>query len=133
MSAKGKTLMASLERFTQMKSHILVLAGAVAGGVLGYFVFVWLAHQGLYALAVPGGLVGLGAAFFRNKSLPVAIGCGMLALAVGLFSEWKFAPFIDGGSLGYFLLHIHQLRPVTLIMIGVGGFIGFWVPFRRGG
>ena len=116
-----------------MKNHMLVLAGAVAGGVLGYFCFVWLAHQGLYALAVPGGLVGLGAACFRNKSLPVAIGCGVMALAVGLFSEWKFSPFIKDESLGYFLLHIHELRPVTLIMIGVGGLIGFWVPLRRGG
>ena len=117
----------------QMKNHILVLAGAVAGGVLGYFGFLWLAHQGFYALAVPGGLVGVGAGCFRNKSLPVAIACGVMAVAIGLFSEWKFAPFIKDDSLGYFISDIHLLRPMTLIMIAVGGFIGFWVPSHRGG
>jgi hypothetical protein len=117
----------------QLKNHIMVLAGAVAGGVLGYFIFLWLArHQGLYALAVPGGLVGLGAGCFRNKSLPVAIACGVMAVAIGLFSEWKFAPFIKDESLAYFISHIHLLRPLTLVMVAVGGFIGFWVPFRRG-
>ena len=113
-----------------MKNHVLVLAGAAAGGVLGYFGFVWLAHEGLYALILPGALVGFGASFFHNKSLPVSIGCGVLALAVSLFSEWRFAPFIANDSLGYFLSHVHQLRPITLIMIAAGTFIGFWASFR---
>jgi hypothetical protein len=27
--------------------------------------------------------------------------------------------------------HIHQLKPITLIMIAAGAFIGFWAPFSR--
>ena len=44
-----------------MKQDCLVLLGAVIGGLLGYVVFFWLAHQGFYGLVVPGGLLGIGA------------------------------------------------------------------------
>jgi len=115
-----------------MKSWIPVLAGAVAGGVIGYFGFLWIAHQGLYALVLPGGLLGIGASLFKNRTTAMCVVCGILALGFGLVAEWRFAPFVADGGLGYFLAHIHQLRPITLLMILVGGIIGFWAPFDRG-
>lgn len=114
------------------KSELLVLLGAAVGGALGYVLFFAVARQGFYGLVLPGGLLGLGAGIFRSRSKVVAVACGLLALGLGLFTEWRFAPFVTDGSLGYFVSHVHQLRPVTLIMIGAGGLIGFWVPFRRG-
>jgi hypothetical protein len=114
-----------------MKQRALVFIGAIAGGLVGYFGFLWIARQGLYALVLPGGLVGLGAGLFPNRSKVVCVICGLLALAVGLLAEWRFAPFIKDASLGYFLTHIQQLRPITLIMIGAGAVIGFWAPFSR--
>lgn len=114
-----------------MKTNVLALAGAVIGGALGYFLFFVLVRQGFYALILPGAFVGLGAGIFRNRSLAACIACGILALAIGLFTEWKFAPFIKDPSLGYFLTHVHELRPMTLIMIAVGAGTGFWIPFRR--
>lgn len=108
----------------------LALLAAVAGGVVGHFVFLWIARQGFYALALPGALVGIGASLVPIRSVAVAVICGLLALLVGFLSEWRFAPFIADNSLAYFLAHIHQLRPVTLIMIGIGTIIGFWAPFR---
>jgi hypothetical protein len=114
-----------------MKTKLLVLIGAMVGAVVGYFGFMWLVHQGFYALVLPGGLVGLGAGLFRNDSWPLALICGALALILGFFCEWRFAPFIADHSLGYFLAHVSQLRPMTLIMIALGAGIGFWVPFRR--
>jgi len=114
-----------------MKNNFLVLAGAIAGGVAGHFIFIWLTRQGLYGLIIPGGLLGLCAGTFKTKSLPVSIVCGVMALAMGIFSEWRFAPFIADGSLGYFLSHAHQLKPATLLMILAGTAIGFWIPFRR--
>ena len=30
-----------------------------------------------------------------------------------------------------FITHLMALQPATLLMIAAGGFIGFWVPFRR--
>ena len=114
-----------------MKQTLLVLCGAVAGGILGYFAFVWVARQGFYALMLPGGLLGLGAGIAQNRSILLAAVCGLAAVALGLFSEWRFAPFIKDDSFGFFLLHAWELKPLTLLMIGVGGVIGFWVPYRR--
>jgi hypothetical protein len=114
-----------------MKRNIFALMGAAAGGLVGYFGFLWIARQGFYALVLPGGLVGVGASLFPNRSTAICTVCGVLALALGLLAEWQFAAFIQDGSWGYFITHVHQLRPITIIMIAAGGFIGFWAPFRR--
>jgi hypothetical protein len=114
-----------------MKQNSMVLLGAAVGGLLGYAAFFWLARQGLYGLILPGGLLGLGAGVFKTRSAAIAVACGVLALGLGLFTEWRFAPFVANDGLGYFLANVHQLKPVTLIMIAVGALIGFWVPYRR--
>ena len=107
-----------------MKRSVLMLVGAVAGGLLGYVGFLWIARQGFYALVLPGGLLGLGASLFAKRSTALCIVCGLLALALGVLAEWQFAPFIKDGSLGYFVTHLHQLKPITVIMIAAGAFIG---------
>ncbi len=114
------------------RNDILVLLGAAAGGLMGYVLFFGLARRGLYALAVPGGLLGLGAGVCKTPSRVVPVVCGLLALALGLFTEWRFAPLAAYAGLGYFLSYVHQLSPLTLTMIAAGTLIGFWVPFRRG-
>jgi len=114
-----------------MKQDCLVLLGAVIGGLVGYVVFFWLAHQGFYGLVVPGGLLGIGAGLFKTRLTYISVVCGLLALLLGFFTEWRFAPFAADQGLGYFVSHIHQLQPMTLIMIAAGALIGFWVPFRR--
>jgi hypothetical protein len=111
--------------------NVRALIFATIGGAAGYFIFAWLIKYGFYGLAIPGGLLGIGAASVKTKSIPLAIICGLAALALGLFIEWRFFPFVDDDSLGYFLTHIYQLRPVTLIMIAVGAAIGFYGPFSH--
>ncbi len=113
------------------KHDVAVLLGAVAGGVLGHVVFNWFVDQGFYALVIPGGLVGLGAGIIKPRSSWLAVASGLLALGAGLVTEWRFAPFLADESLPYFLAHLHQLKPITQLMIAIGGVIGFWVPFRR--
>jgi hypothetical protein len=54
------------------KSEFLVLLGAAIGGALGYVLFFWIAGQGFYGLALPGGLLGLGAGVFKCRSKMVA-------------------------------------------------------------
>src|SRR5579863_10406437 len=113
-----------------MKQLVLVVAGAVAGGALGYFAFGWLLSQGYYGLVLPGGLLGLGAGIGRNRWVSLTIVCGVAALVLGLFTQWHFF-FLDGQSnLGYFVTHLHHLSPTTLLMLAAGTAIGFWVPFR---
>lgn len=111
-------------------NNILAVLGAMIGGILGYLAFFWIARQGFYGIILPGGLAGAGAGVFKPRSRILAALCGLFALALGIFTEWRFAPFVKDSSLGFFLLHIHQLKPITLIMIVAGGLIGFWVPFR---
>jgi hypothetical protein len=113
------------------KSSLLVLAGALVGGLLGHFIFFWVIRQGFYGLIIPGAAVGLGAGFFTARSTPPTILCGSWALALGLFTEWRYAPFTQDHSLGYFLSHLPDLEPITLIMVTVGAFLGFWIPFGR--
>ncbi|HEV8061658.1 MAG TPA: hypothetical protein VGP68_17385 [Gemmataceae bacterium] len=114
-----------------MKQTLLIPCGAAAGGIIGYFVFFWIAAQGFYGLALPGGMIGLGAGIGKNRSILVAVCSGLAATALGLFTEWRYAPFVDDDSLGYFVRHFYELKPITLVMILFGGLIGFWVPFRR--
>ena len=114
------------------KNDFLVLLGAAVGGLLGYGLFFWLAGRGLYGLALPGGLLGLGAGIFKTRSKAVPIVCGFSALALGLFTERRYEPFIADAGLRYFLSHVHQLQPITLLMVTAGTLIGFWIPFRRG-
>ena len=64
--------------------------------------------------------------------------CGVLGVVLGLITEWRFAPFVADGSLLYFLTHVGDLMPITLLMIGLSGVFAFWfgkdclLP-RRGG
>ncbi len=81
-----------------MKQGVFVLIGAVAGALVGYFAFRWIARQGFYALVLPGGLLGIGAGLFRNKSNVLCIACGLMGLALGFLAEWQFAPFIKNGK-----------------------------------
>lgn len=116
-----------MDNQTHSPSISFGVVGAALGAVLGYFGFLWIAQQGFYALALPGALMGLGCGLLaRRRSMPLAVACGLLAVIVGLFCEWRFAPFTKDVSLGFFLTHLHQLRPLTLIMLVLGGVFGFW-------
>ena len=115
------------------------ILGAAAGGVVGYYAFGWVLSQGFYAMVIPGAALGYGFGLLsRDRSTVYGIVCAILAVGLGLFAEWKFFPFIKDDSLNYFVNHIRELTPVTLIMIALGGFCGYWfgigrttVPTRR--
>jgi hypothetical protein len=114
-----------------LTSNVLALCCACLGGALGYLGFVLLLDQGLYALILPGSLLGLAAGIVRNRSPMVAVLCGALAVAAGLLAEHQVSPFVADRSLGFFLAHVSDLPPVRLFLVACGGLIAFWVPFRR--
>jgi hypothetical protein len=109
----------------------VALSCAVAGGIAGYFGFAFLLDYGLYALALPGGLVGLLGGVVRTRSPIVSVVCGLIGLAAGLVTEHSRAPFVADNGLAYFIAHTTDLPPFTLVQIAAGGLIAFWVPFRR--
>ncbi len=109
------------------------LIGCLSGGAIGVMAFFMLAQQGLYALALPGALAGLGAGWvsgIQSKLLGVIAGC--FALVLGILLEWKFAPFVADGSLQYFVTHLSSLRPATIGMIVMGAVFGVWFGRGRG-
>jgi hypothetical protein len=75
------------------------LAGALVGGAAGFFAFGWLAEQGFYAMALPGIALGVGAGVAaRHRSRVLATMCGLLALGLSIFAEWKNFPFVKDNS-----------------------------------
>jgi len=110
----------------KLTGNLAALSGAALGGTLGYFLFFWITEQGFYGLIIPGALLGIGAGFFKPGGKWVAVVCGIAALILGAVCEWQFAPFIKDKSFGYFITHLHQLKPVTMFMIALGGVIAFW-------
>jgi hypothetical protein len=117
-----------MKAFTRLAQWSLGLVGAAAGGILGYFVFFWMARQGFYALVLPGAALGLGCALLSGgKSYGLGIVCGLLGVVLGLLTEWRFAPFVADSSLSFFLTHLGDLSPLTLASIGIGGVFAFWL------
>lgn len=106
--------------------HGLGFVGAVFGAVAGYFLFFWIIDQGFYAMMIPGAFVGMGAGLLaqhpsRNRGAVCAVG----GLILGCYTEWSYAPFNADKSLGYFVAHLHHLRPITLLMIAAGAIIAY--------
>lgn len=111
---------------------MLGFLGAAVGAVLGYFGFVLALRGGLYALMLPGGLIGLGGGFFvKDRSLARAILFGVFAASLGLFAEWRNFPFIADSSFSYFVTHLHQLRGLTLLMLVGGTALAVWLSLGK--
>jgi hypothetical protein len=112
----------------QVASCFLGLIGAVIGGALGYYIFMWIASQGFYGLMIPGALLGLGCSLLsQHRSHIRGVICAVAAIALGLYSEWKFRPFVADDSFSYLLRHVTELLPLTQLMIVLGAFFAYWL------
>lgn len=116
----------------QLRYLAMGAAGSIVGACLGYYLLQILAQQGFYAIVLPGALTGLGCGYLsRHKSIQLGILCAIVGAIAGILSEWKIAPFIKDDGLGYFLLHLHQVRPFSLFLIVVGSLMAFWFGLGR--
>ncbi len=112
----------------QITSNALGLVGALAGGVLGYYTFQWIYYHGFYGMMIPGALLGLGCGLVSQHSSHFrGLICAAAALGLGLYTEWSFFPFVADKSFTYFLKHVPDLSPVSLVMIAAGAFFAFWL------
>ena len=107
---------------------IAATIGGVAGGVVGYRIFFWLTGQGFYGMMIPGALLGLGSGLLaRHPSQVRGLVCGLAGLALGVYTEWKFAPFLKDDSLTFLLTHLQDKTPIKLLMIGLGAVFAYWL------
>jgi hypothetical protein len=112
----------------RMISTTLGVIGGVVGGVSGFALFFWIANQGLYALVLPGAAIGLGCGLLaRHPSVPRGIACAVAAIGLGLYTEWKFRPFVVDDRFPYLVTHFYALQPITLIMIGLGAALAYYL------
>lgn len=114
-----------------MKDNLLAIAGAIVGGVVGWFGYGWCVERGFVPIALPGGLAGIGAGLFACRARWVPIACGVIALAAGVAADWYNRPFKDDQSLVFYLKHITNVDSVGMLTIFVGAAIGFWLPYSR--
>jgi len=102
------------------------VAGAIAGGVAGYFLFWLLMRNGLYGIMIPGVLLGLGAGWAaRGKSQVLGVVCLLLAVGLTLFTEWHIL-FSKNHTFPDFLSKIHTLAPLRLVMMAIGPVAAYW-------
>jgi hypothetical protein len=87
------------------------LAGAIVGGIAGYFVFRLLSSRGMFGYAIPGAMVGLGAGLLAGgRSHWLGALCAVAGLCLTIFAEWSVAPFVADQSFQFFVTHVHQLN-----------------------
>jgi hypothetical protein len=109
-------------------SNLLGLIGAAIGGVLGFYTFGWLEYHRFYGLAIPGAFLGLGCGLLaQHRSWPRGVLCGVAALGLSIFTEWKYHPFQVDESLSFMLKHLADLSPVTWLMTAVATVVAYWV------
>jgi hypothetical protein len=110
-------------------STTLGVIGGIVGGVVGYHLFFWIARQGFYAMVLPGAAVGLGCGLLaRHRSVPRGIACAVAGILLGLYTEWKFEKtFPHDDRFLYLVLHFYALPGLTLIMIGLGGALSYYL------
>jgi hypothetical protein len=106
------------------------LAGALVGGLIGYFLFRWLRVRGMAGYAIPGGLIGICAGLLaRGKSYLLAAVCAIAAFFLTVYLEWSAAPFRQDGSFLYFLTHLHQMDGAAfkLAILALGVACAYWL------
>ncbi len=117
----------------QITSNLLGLVGAVVGGVLGYYIFLWIVDQGFYGLMIPGALLGLGCGLLSQHISHIRGAlCAVAAIFLGMYAEWHFRWFVADDSFSYLVTHFYQKQYLTLIMLVLGAFFAYWLG-RDGG
>jgi hypothetical protein len=108
-----------------------VLGGAL-GGVLGAIAFDYLLSQGIYAIVLPGVLIGMGSGLaMQRRNAVVGLLCAIAAGALTILLEWKHFPFVADHSLSYFVQHLHELKPTKLGLFALSIGLAYWFGVGR--
>jgi len=104
------------------------VGGALAGALAGIAIFTLLLdYTGIYAMAIPGALVGVVCGLCINRrSLLLGVICGGIAAANMILAEWWNFPFKKDESLWFFLQNLSQLSGLFWLSLLLGGGLAFW-------
>lgn len=112
-------------------NYLKATAGTVGGAAAGAMLFGFLLRYGIYAMVMPGVLVGLGCGSLAGgRATGLGVSAAVIAFAVSLGLEWHFFPFSKDDSLPYFVRHLSDLTARTWITVTIGTLAAFW--FGRG-
>ena len=104
------------------------MAGAAIGGAIGFFLFRWMLSQGLYAIILPGVLLGMGCGLLAGRQWIVnGVLCGVAGLILGLYSEWRVTGTQEFGA---FVAAVPSYPRGRLLLIALGAILAAW--FGRG-
>ena len=57
--------------------------------------FQWIYDHGFYGMMIPGALLGLGCGLLAQHASQIrGVLCALAGLGLGLFTEWRFRPFM---------------------------------------
>lgn len=109
------------------KTLAIAIVGGVVGAVVGYGVFRTLLNFGMYAAAIPGAFVGLGAGFkLKQRFVPIGIVACVMALIAGVLSDFERTVGHNG-----FMDYLTGQSVMTYIMLALGTACGFWFGVGR--
>jgi hypothetical protein len=118
--------------WNEVLAYPLACAGAMAGAGVGAAVAIAAWKSGFYAPVVVGVAAGFGATLIgRRHGVVIGIMAAVIGLVGSLMTEWWVYPFVADDSLGYFLMHVGDLKPFDLLMHAAGAACGFFIGWRR--
>ena len=107
-----------------IKNFIFGVLGGITGGVVGGFICRFLADQGLYAVVIPGALVGLGFGLAAKKGhIVFGLVSGIMGLLAGLMTQWLV--YSNEPSFFKLVAELKDYHVMTFILLGLGTLLAF--------
>jgi hypothetical protein len=109
------------------------IVGALLGAAVGYVAFFTLLNRaGLYAMVLPGALIGIGRVMgSKTKSIPLGIVCGVAAVVLSLYLEWRVTPLPEGATFIEFLQRLPDRPFRSQASLIAGPLMALWFGLGR--
>jgi len=111
----------------------VAIAGAVLGGAVGYSAFKLLLNSfGLYAMVLPGAMVGVGRATGSTaKSIPVGVVCFVGAVLISIITEWSVTVMPEDATFVDFLAALPDKPFRNQASLVAGPIMALWFGIGR--
>jgi hypothetical protein len=118
--------------WAEAMAYPLACLGAIAGALLGALLTYAASRAGFYAIILVGIAAGFGATIAaRRGGWIIATIAILIALVVGLYTEWYTFPFVADDSLTYFIQHLGDLPTFRLLVHAASAAAAGYIAYRR--